>query len=60
LYRNIISKFPSLHFIASGGVSSLADLDALRNIGCTGAIVGKAFYEGRISLDELVRFNEGK
>jgi phosphoribosylformimino-5-aminoimidazole carboxamide ribotide isomerase len=60
LYRNIISKFAALHFIASGGVSSLADLDALRNIGCTGAIVGKAFYEGRISLDELVRFNEGK
>jgi phosphoribosylformimino-5-aminoimidazole carboxamide ribotide isomerase len=58
LYKNIISKFPELHFIASGGVSSLADLDALRNIGCTGAIVGKAFYEGRISLDELVRFNE--
>lgn len=57
LYKNILSKFPALHFIASGGVSSLADLDALRHIGCTGAIVGKAFYEGRISLDELVRFN---
>ena len=60
LYKNILSKFPSLHFIASGGVSSVADLDALRQIGCSGAIVGKAFYEGRITLDELVRFNEGK
>ncbi|QEC45358.1 1-(5-phosphoribosyl)-5-[(5-phosphoribosylamino)methylideneamino]imidazole-4-carboxamide isomerase [Pseudobacter ginsenosidimutans] len=60
LYKNILSKFSSLHFIASGGVSSVADLDALREIGCSGVIVGKAFYEGRISLDELVRFNEGK
>lgn len=60
LYKNILSKFPSLHFIASGGVSAVADLDALREIGCSGVIVGKAFYEGRISLDELVRFNEGK
>ncbi|WP_127132177.1 1-(5-phosphoribosyl)-5-[(5-phosphoribosylamino)methylideneamino]imidazole-4-carboxamide isomerase [Pseudoflavitalea rhizosphaerae] len=60
LYKNILSKFPSLHFIASGGVSSVADLDGLREIGCSGVIIGKAFYEGRISLDELVRFNEGK
>lgn len=60
LYKNILSKFPALHFIASGGVSAVADLEALRNIGCAGVIVGKAFYEGRISLQELVRFNEGK
>lgn len=60
LYKSILTKFSSLHFIASGGVSSVADLDALRNIGCAGVIVGKAFYEGRISLDELVRFNEGR
>lgn len=60
LYKSILSRFPSLHFIASGGVSSVADLDTLREIGCSGAIVGKAFYEGRISLAELVKFNEGK
>jgi len=59
LYKSIISKFPSLHFIASGGVSSVEDLDTLRNIGCAGVIVGKAFYEGRISLSELVQFNKG-
>ncbi|HRP32228.1 MAG TPA: 1-(5-phosphoribosyl)-5-[(5-phosphoribosylamino)methylideneamino]imidazole-4-carboxamide isomerase [Agriterribacter sp.] len=53
LYKNIIHKFPSLHFIASGGVSSMDDLYALRDAGCTGAIVGKAIYEGRIVLDEL-------
>lgn len=56
LYKNIIKKFPQLHFIASGGVSSLADLDELRAAGCSGAIVGKAIYEGRVSLEELKRF----
>lgn len=56
LYKNIIQKFPQLHFIASGGVSSLADLEELRAAGCSGAIVGKAIYEGRVSLEELKRF----
>lgn len=56
LYKNIIQKFPQLHFIASGGVSSLADLEELRDAGCSGAIVGKAIYEGRVSLEDLKRF----
>ena len=56
LYKSIITKFPELYFIASGGVSSLQDLDELRNIGCKGAIVGKAIYEGRIQLMELATF----
>ena len=56
LYKNIIDKFPSLFLIASGGVSSIKDLDALQNAGCKGAIVGKAIYEGRVRLDELKRF----
>ena len=55
LYKNIISKFPSLYFIASGGVSSMKDLDELRNIGCGAAIVGKAIYEGRLRIDELAK-----
>lgn len=55
LYKNIISEFPSLHFIASGGVSSMKDLEALQAIGCRGAIVGKAIYEGHISLKNLVK-----
>ncbi|HYE53562.1 MAG TPA: HisA/HisF-related TIM barrel protein, partial [Chitinophagaceae bacterium] len=59
LYKNIISKFPGLYFIASGGVSSMKDLDELRNAGCKGAIVGKAIYEGRISLMELTNFEYG-
>ena len=53
LYKHIIEQFPSLHFIASGGMSSLDDLYALQEIGCSGAIVGKAIYENRISLNDL-------
>jgi phosphoribosylformimino-5-aminoimidazole carboxamide ribotide isomerase len=56
LYKNIISKFPNLHFIASGGVSSMEDLEDLREIGCKGVIIGKAIYENRISLPELIHF----
>jgi len=55
LYKEILDRFPSLHFIASGGVSSTKDLDALQKIGCKGVIVGKAIYEGRISLEDLVK-----
>ena len=57
LYKNIISKFPGLFFIASGGVSSMDDLKRLEETGCKGAIVGKAIYENRISLDELRKIN---
>lgn len=57
LYKNIISKFPQLHFIASGGVSNIKDLELLREAGCKGAIVGKAIYENRISLNDLKSFN---
>ena len=54
LYRNITGKFPGLHFIASGGVSGMGDIDKLEEIGCKGVIVGKAIYEGRIALTELM------
>ena len=57
LYKNIVSKFPELFFIASGGVSSLKDLEELRNIGCKGVIVGKAIYEKKIALSELKKIN---
>jgi phosphoribosylformimino-5-aminoimidazole carboxamide ribotide isomerase len=56
LYKKIIEQFPTLQLIASGGVSNMEDLHALRTIGCTGAIVGKAIYENRITLEELARF----
>ena len=57
LYKNIITEFPSLHFIASGGVSSIGDLEQLAAIGCNGAIIGKAIYENRISLNDLKKFS---
>ena len=53
LYKNIVQKFPALHFIASGGVSSVDDLHALRDAGCKGAIVGKAIYEERVKIKDL-------
>ena len=56
LYKKIISKFPTLKLIASGGVSNLQDLKDLREIGCSAAIVGKAIYENRISLEALSNF----
>lgn len=58
LYEEIIGRFPQLHFIASGGVANTGDLHRLAAIGCSGAIVGKAFYEGRISLEELASINQ--
>jgi phosphoribosylformimino-5-aminoimidazole carboxamide ribotide isomerase len=57
LYKNIIQKFPGLYFIASGGVSSMNDLDELEKIGCKAAIIGKAIYENRISLNDLKKTN---
>lgn len=56
LYENILDRFPELYFIASGGVSSMEDLRDLQRIGCKAAIVGKAIYENRISLNELKIF----
>ncbi|HTL06688.1 MAG TPA: 1-(5-phosphoribosyl)-5-[(5-phosphoribosylamino)methylideneamino]imidazole-4-carboxamide isomerase [Chitinophagaceae bacterium] len=56
LYKNIVSEFPSLHFIASGGVSNMQDLEALQEAGCKGAIVGKAIYEGRVTLKDIAQF----
>lgn len=58
LYTKIIQEFPGLQLIASGGVSDMTDLHKLAEIGCSGAIVGKAIYEQRISLNELTGFSE--
>jgi phosphoribosylformimino-5-aminoimidazole carboxamide ribotide isomerase len=56
LYEEIVQQFPELFFIASGGVSSIADLVQLKHAGCRGVIIGKAIYENRISLEELKTF----
>lgn len=54
LYKQLIESFPAINLVASGGVSSLSDLNELKEIGCSGAIVGKAIYEGKIALQDLV------
>ena len=58
LYQAIIEKFPQLHFIASGGVSNMDDVYRLKEIGCKGVIIGKAIYEGRVLLTDLVHVNQ--
>jgi phosphoribosylformimino-5-aminoimidazole carboxamide ribotide isomerase len=57
LYKSILEKFSQLHFIASGGVSSMDDVYQLKEIGCKGVIIGKAIYEGRVKLVDLVKMN---
>ena len=52
LYKEIIGKSKS-GLIASGGISSVKDLEILKDMGCEAAIVGKAIYEGKISLSEI-------
>jgi len=56
LYQKIRQHFPDLNLIASGGVVSVDELQKLKTIGCEGAIVGKAIYEGKISLKSLENF----
>lgn len=51
-YTEILSKI-NIKLIASGGISSMSDLEKLKALGCEGAIVGKAIYEKKISLKEL-------
>lgn len=62
LYKKIInqctngSSDQSVKLIASGGVTTIEDIEVLSEIGCDGVIIGKAIYENRISLKELERF----
>lgn len=51
LYKDLLSRFPGIRLNASGGVSAQEQLPKLDQIGCHGAIVGKAIYEGRIVLN---------
>lgn len=54
LYKKLLKAFPSIKLIASGGVSGMEDIDKLKETGVDGVIVGKAIYEGRVSLKALV------
>lgn len=56
LYQKILQSVPDAYLIASGGVSSMADILELQNAGIPAVITGKAIYEGRITMDELREF----
>jgi len=56
LYSELTAKFSKLKLVASGGVTSIQDIEKLNEMGMYGAIIGKAFYEGRIKLEELSKF----
>ncbi len=53
LYRRLRNGLPHARLIASGGVSSMQDVMDLKNLGMQGVIIGKAIYEGKVSLEEL-------
>ena len=54
LYKEIMTAYPKLHLIASGGVSRKEDIDELESEGIPAVVFGKAIYEGRINLKELL------
>ena len=54
LYKRVMDAYPELHLIASGGVSSIEDINALDEAGILAVVFGKAIYEGRIDLRELI------
>ena len=56
LYQKIIRQNPEVRLIASGGVTSVEDLEKLIPLGCEGAIIGKALYENRITFNDLKSF----
>lgn len=57
MYADLQDRFPDLNWIASGGVSNLEDLIQLQNNNLYGVVVGKAYYEGNIRLDEMQELN---
>ena len=56
LYKDILARFPELHLIASGGVSSMDDIEALEEAKVPGVIFGKALYEGKITWKDIENF----
>ncbi len=53
LYKKLIATFPSIDLIASGGVTTIEEVMELKKAGLAGAIIGKAIYEGNITIDQL-------
>ena len=59
-YKYILNSFNDFFLIASGGISTIKDLDDLKEAGCEGAILGKAIYENKIELKSLLNFIDRK
>ena len=58
LYKEVMASYPALHLIASGGVSSLSDIEALEAAGIPAVVFGKAIYEGKINMKELWHWHD--
>lgn len=58
LYKEMLASVDGLFLIASGGVGSAADIEALAEAGVPAVIVGKAIYEKRISREDVIRLND--
>lgn len=58
LYKNLMNSFTNIDFIASGGVASAEDLEKLQLIGVHGVVVGRAYLDGHISLEEMIFFHK--
>ncbi|PWT94708.1 MAG: 1-(5-phosphoribosyl)-5-[(5-phosphoribosylamino)methylideneamino]imidazole-4-carboxamide isomerase [Bacteroidetes bacterium] len=59
LYKGILEKISDVKLTASGGVANMDDVVKLAETGCAGVIIGKAIYEGRIQLNDLIKINQG-
>ena len=55
LYREVCEAFPEINFISSGGIGSLADVDALKGTGVGGVIIGRALLEGKFNVAEAIK-----
>lgn len=59
LYNELTTNHPTLNFIASGGVAGVQDLYNLSSLDVWGVVIGRAYYENKISLDEMKAYNSG-
>jgi phosphoribosylformimino-5-aminoimidazole carboxamide ribotide isomerase len=56
LYSSLLDEFPDIQLIASGGVRNMGDVAVLEQAGCAGVIIGRALYEGKISVKEAATY----
>jgi phosphoribosylformimino-5-aminoimidazole carboxamide ribotide isomerase len=56
LYSRILAEIPNIKLIVSGGISTFEELPKLAEMGCEGTIIGKAIYEGRITLKQIENY----